>query len=166
MHLHARTFDLFKQCGQRTLLSTSLLRATPNPSTPNPPLQRALDQLPRVWLEASQTTHPPQPLLCTASQQTSTPETSVLARSSFSNQPRFITLITHPLRSQGGPGTVLGTPGISQEREGWEQTEGELNVPSLKSLQSEVGRNSSTIILVFLSPLIRRRCKFNSVGGL
>lgn len=40
----------------------------------------------------------------------------------------------------------------------------ELNVLSLKSLPSEAGGNSSTIILVFLSPLIGRRCKLNSVG--
>lgn len=56
---------------------------------------------------------------------------------------------------------MLGTPDTSQEREvgGWG-----LNGLSLKSLQSEAGRNSSAIILVFLSPLIRRNCEFNSVG--
>ena len=124
-----------------------------------PPRPRAQDQP----LEASQAP-PHQPLLGTASQQISRPETSPRAGSSFSNQPLFITRITHRLQSQGGPGTALGPPGIRQEREGWGQTEKELNVLSLKSLQSEAGRNSSAIILVFLSPLIGRRCKFNSVG--
>lgn len=130
-----------------------------------PPLPRApcrgLDQPPLVWLEASQTA-PAAALHClTADRRQAT-----RAGSSFSNQPLFITLITHRHRSQGGPGTVLGTPDISQEREvgGRGQTEGELNVLSLKSLPSEAGRNSSAIILVFLSPLIKRRCKFNSVG--
>lgn len=65
-----------------------------------------------------------------------------------------------------GPVALLGIPQTSQEREvrGWGQTEGECNVLSPKSRQLEARRNSSAIILVFLSPLIRRRCKFNSVG--
>ena len=131
------------------------------PHKPHP--TNAQDQPSGSKLEASQAP-PRQPLLGTASPQISRPETSPRAGSSFSNQPLFITRITHRLQSQGGPGTTLGPPGIRQEREGWGQTEKELNVLSLKSLPSEAGRNSSAIILVFLSPLIRRRCKFNSVG--
>lgn len=68
--------------------------------------------------------------------------------------------------SLGGPGRCVryGThqSGKTGQRLGADRGEG--NVPSQKTLQLEARRNSSAIILVFLSPLIRRRCKFNSVG--
>lgn len=96
---------------------------------------------------------PSQPLLCSISE------------SSLSNQPLFITLTPHGLWSQGGPGTVSGVCSRDQPgKRSWRLGAGEPPVLSPKTLPSEAGRNSSAIILVFLSRLIRRRCKFNSVG--
>lgn len=105
----------------------------------------------------------PQLLLCTASQQTG-------------DRPLGPVLLSQPaavhhshVTSAWGPGRAWHCVRDSEHQpgkrsQGREQTEGLLNVLSLKSLHSEAGRNSSAIILVFLSPLIRRRCKFNSVG--
>lgn len=129
------------------------------PTYPHP--CRALDRPPRVWGEAPQT-----PPSCCCARPYCRPKTGPWGQVSLFRHPSRSFPTSQGLHPQEGLGTVLGTARTSQERQvsGWGQTEGEVNVPSQKTLQLEARRNSSAIILVFLSPLIRRRCKFNSVG--
>lgn len=91
--------------------------------------------------------------------------------SAASQSPAFPTSPCSRLSPHTGSGPREGralcqvfAPEMSQEREAGGWGAGEPPVLSPKTLPSEAGRNSSTIILVFLSRLIRRRCKLNSVG--
>lgn len=87
------------------------LYSLPASSEGKAPYTEVLDQPPPVWLEASQTA-PATALHCLKAGRTQAPRPG----RAFPTTP-----VPHSCHTwapfQGGPGTVLGTPGISQERE-------------------------------------------------
>lgn len=129
-----------------TTLSTHLLWARPHPTPVCRGPTGLAPRLPHLW---------PHPSHCSAASQSPAFPTSPCSRLSphTGSGPR-----------EGRALCQVFAPEISQEREAGGWGAGEPPVLSPKTLPSEAGRNSSAIILVFLSRLIRRRCKLNSVG--
>lgn len=159
MHLDVRVFDLLKLSGVLicfcmggwTLLSARFLsRQSPTHPYPHPLGLWTSHQLadlrpPRL--------PPATALHCLTADWRQAPGAGL----AFPTSPPFITLISHHLTSAWGPGRAWHCGRESKHQsgkrsQGWEQTEGLLNVLSLKSLHSEAGRNSPAIILSSFLP--------------